>query len=454
MTTSTSGSSAPDVFLTELHVSNVKKITKVDLVFDPKAGTWVISGDNGNGKTSLLDAIRMALGGKSEIPTMPIRIGEETADVILVVSTADGKPYAKIHRKFRGENSYLEVTDERGSVVKSPQEVLKSLLGVISLKPGEFAEPHGCKTPAQENEERLNLLLAMSQMPIDIRAFDAETEALRSQRTAAHRDRDAAAKKLLFEGDLPVIPPEPSSPADLSALEKELSEAEQTVREHARHVEWANAKRAEMDSLTSRIAALQEDYQRVKGIWETHRNNANIKPPDVEPIKAKVVAARERNAVANAAVAERAVVVERVETWKAAIRTHGELDLKVKKRDEERTSALTGAKFPIPGITILPGGEVAMKMKGGEILPFAQLSTAQKWIASFALLAAARPHLRLVLIENGNDFDLTTLERLTKAAQVKGLQVLIERVARDVPGHILIEEGKVAGAAVPAGGAA
>ena len=59
--------------IVELQVENFKRVSAVTL--RPNAGVTTISGRNGQGKSSTLDAIQAALGGKSAAPSKPVPTG-------------------------------------------------------------------------------------------------------------------------------------------------------------------------------------------------------------------------------------------------------------------------------------------------------------------------------------------------------------------------------------------
>ena len=55
----------------EMYAENVKRLTVVQIA--PAGDVVTISGDNGQGKTSVLDAIMWGLGGATNIERVPIR---------------------------------------------------------------------------------------------------------------------------------------------------------------------------------------------------------------------------------------------------------------------------------------------------------------------------------------------------------------------------------------------
>ncbi|GAG42212.1 unnamed protein product, partial [marine sediment metagenome] len=64
-----------------LRAENVKRLKVVEIRPDADGGLVVIAGPNAAGKTSVLDSIAMALGGKRLIGPKPIRAGQKTASV-------------------------------------------------------------------------------------------------------------------------------------------------------------------------------------------------------------------------------------------------------------------------------------------------------------------------------------------------------------------------------------
>jgi recombinational DNA repair ATPase RecF len=68
-----------------LQIENVKRVSAVQMECGENALT-IIGGKNGQGKTSVLDAIMWALGGDRFRPTNPIHEGAEEASVSVQLS--------------------------------------------------------------------------------------------------------------------------------------------------------------------------------------------------------------------------------------------------------------------------------------------------------------------------------------------------------------------------------
>jgi hypothetical protein len=111
---------------------NIKRIRAVEIIPDPADPIVVLTGKNRQGKTSIISSVWMALGGKDEIPSKPIREGEKEA-----VVTLDLGDFV-VERRFTENNSYLSVKSANGFAAPKPQQFLSSRLGSRAQNPLEF----------------------------------------------------------------------------------------------------------------------------------------------------------------------------------------------------------------------------------------------------------------------------------------------------------------------------
>ena len=112
-----------------LKVENFKRIQLFEHYPDPN--TNIISGKNGSGKSSVLDAISWAIGGKKNVDDtpQPIRNGEKKAEINIELNDLI------IRRSITPSGDRIEVLRRDGTPVNTPQKVLDSLYGAISFDP-------------------------------------------------------------------------------------------------------------------------------------------------------------------------------------------------------------------------------------------------------------------------------------------------------------------------------
>ena len=124
----------------KLKAENIKRLKAVEIT--PTGDIVQVTGRNGQGKSSLLDAIWWALGGTKAIQDQPIRKGQRKAKVEI-----DLGKYI-VTREFSQHASKLHVakrmTDSTGTVGR-PQEVLDGLLSKVAFDPLQIhAAETGC----------------------------------------------------------------------------------------------------------------------------------------------------------------------------------------------------------------------------------------------------------------------------------------------------------------------
>lgn len=118
-----------------LSAENVKKLKAVEIT--PDGSVVMITGPNGSGKSSVLDCIYYALAGTSDIPSKPIREGQEKAHVKLELGEVT------VIRRFSDSGTTLVVEGEKGARFPSPQRLLDDLLGVRGDRDGGQPEAPG-----------------------------------------------------------------------------------------------------------------------------------------------------------------------------------------------------------------------------------------------------------------------------------------------------------------------
>ncbi|MBE3126652.1 MAG: AAA family ATPase [Acidobacteria bacterium] len=437
-----------------LEVENVKRIKVLEIT--PTGDTVIIGGENAQGKSSVLDAIWMALGGTDAIPSDPIRHGATKAAIRLnlgepkfdpktgePVPNPDG-PYLSVERTFTAKGSYLKVKRADGAAVASPQALLDSLVGRLSFDPLAFA-----RMPAKQQAETLRSLVGL-----DTTALDAERAALYADRTNVNRDLDRAKARAASQLTFADAPKAEVSVADLS---KELSAAQEHNQKRTelatvvaiikRAIETINGESARLVDAIKDAETRLADLKRQAGSFAVMLSAETTKLDKAEaayvavaeipcqPIIAMVAAADSVNAKvrANAMAATLAAEV------KANQQASDKLTDRLAAIDAEKQEKLASAKFPVAGLSFDAAGVV---FNG---VPFDQASDAEKLRVSVAIGMAANPTLRVIRIRDGSLLDEKSLAAIDEMVAKNDFQAWIERVGDKDKCAIILEDGMVRG---------
>lgn len=429
--------------LTRLEVQDFKRITAIDITLGDHLTE--ISGKNGAGKSSTLDAPWTLLRGLDAAPTVPIHDGAERAlirgtfrgaDVALVVT----RTFAKADNE-RGWTSKLEIATPEGLYSKTPpQQQLNAIIGEHRLDPIEFIS-----LDAKEQVDAFRPFLP----DVDFEGVEAENERefqLRRDIGRVFEQQKAAAEAIQ------VPPTLPAEEIDVSALTRELEEVgafnEQLERrrsnrdnlraEIARRRNSATDLRDQAQELIEKADALEASAN----ADEERLNKAEVLPErkDSADIRAKIDEAQKVNAMVLRA-AERARHLDAARESEAK---YDALTQSMRKRTEDLEAKIRGAKLPLPNIGFTQSG---LTLNG---LPFEQASTAEKLRTAVALSMALHPKLRLMWIRDASLLDDDTLASVKALAEEYDCQVLLETVRPQTGAAIVMEDGHVAGVPEPA----
>lgn len=113
--------------IAQIKISNILGIKELE--FTPE-GFNEISGKNGQGKTSVLEAIKSVIEGGHDATLL--RAGEEKGEIVLVLD--DG---TQIRKRVTDKASPVEVVQD-GQKVKKPTDLIKTLTDMLSVNPVDF----------------------------------------------------------------------------------------------------------------------------------------------------------------------------------------------------------------------------------------------------------------------------------------------------------------------------
>lgn len=387
---------------------NVKRLKAVEIT--PDGTVQVITGRNAQGKTSVLDAIWLALGGGSASRGMvrPIRDGEDHAAVTLDLGDLI------VTRTWTGDKTTLTVKTADGAKYSSPQTVLDALVGRLSFDPLEFT-----RLSAREQQAAL---LELVDLDVDLGVLDR-------QRRAAYDERTEVGRKVKDLGVIEKPTPAPDVERSASDLLTKIREAQMLEREQETECAALDDAEERVAGLRDELAAAEADVERLRA---TVAAQASV--PDVAAMEAELDALEETNRAVrrNAAIASRAAIKEGLAA------RYEMLTKRIDDLDKTKAQALAAATFPVAGLGFDDNG---VTYQG---VPFSQASSAEQIRVSLAMAMALNPELRVIRILDGSLLDAENLALIAEMAAEKDFQCWIERVADGSGVGVVIEDGSVA----------
>ncbi len=408
-----------------LSAENVKRISVVKIDLKNPTGNVVLTGANGQGKSSVLEAIIMALRGKEAFIEKPIREGADRGSVVL--TTED----FVVKRRFQaGGGNFLEVTNrEDAAIHRRPQEILDAMINTIGFDPIEFAQ--------MESKEQAKLLLKICPTELDLEQNKAAQNEVQIRRRDINRDIERLEAKI---GTFQYIGPEEQL-VSIAALTKEISDVrmQQDAQSKAENsIKVAEQKLASTNNTIQTLEAQLVDAKNRKAEIEKfiESNRAKIDKTDhsakIKELSESLAAAEETNERVRKYKAQMENVTALSELKAKAERDTNELKALIQKRE----AALKSIKFPVEGLVINDQGVV--NFNGN---PLSQCSTAEQIRVGVALAAASNPRLKVAFIKHGSLLDSNSIKLVAEIAQKYDMQVWIERVEDNSPEAIHIVDG-------------
>lgn len=419
----------------KLEAENFKRLKAVKIT--PEGDIVNITGENGAGKSSVLDSIWAALGGAAALPKVPVRVGAEEAKITVDLGTY------KVTRKFKdkGEGEFttsLVIENPDGSRPKSPQTLLDEIVGKMTMDPEAFI-----RLSPKAQFDALKVLVP----GLDLDDIKAKNDADYERRTAENRKakeaRSAAALVGAKDGkriqriDTAEMMAKLASASEVNkGIEDRKARRAAATKQVETYLDMIAKNKDEIVALQNRIAALQADinsYTKEATSLEIRLQNAEPLPPPVDTAELTRAISEANAANAEAEKQERRdAALAEAEKHEAAAKALTEA---MEAREEHKRAAIAAAKFPVEGLSL---GEEEVLIDG---LPFDQAHTSKKIRTSMAIAMAANPEVRVIRIVNGSMLDSKSMKIVADMAREGDFQVWVERVSDGDGVGIIIEDG-------------
>lgn len=417
----------------ELKATNVKRLKAIEI--KPKGNMVLITGKNDQGKSSVLDSIWYALGGKDSMKDTPrpIRKGQSKAKVTIDLGDMI------VTRTWTADTvSYLKVETAEGHRVRGPQELIDKFIGKLSFDPLEFTY----LKPAEQQQ----MLLDVIDLKIDLNELERDRQSTFDARTDKNRELKILRAQLqdLPQADLPT---EKIDISDLSAqlrkamdhnngiesVKRELSEAEEKIKIGQQVIEETQKIIKEtQEKLRHLQSELAENHVLIN---EYREFLTGAKPIDIEVVEHKIKEAE--------AINEQIRAQERNEGLQDQVDTVSlqcdELSSKLESIARTKDKALKEAKMPVDGLDF---DEEGITYQG---MPFQsnQIGSAVRLKVSMAIAMALNPKLRVIRVTDGSLLDEENKKIIEEMAKGADFQVWMEIVDETGKIGFYIEDGEV-----------
>ena len=407
------------VSISKFEIENVKRV-KVVKVKPDATGLTILGGDNGQGKTSVLDAIAYALGGEKYRPSKFSREGSVNPGTIKIVMSNG----LVVERK--GKNAALKVTDPSGQ--KAGQTLLDSFVSTLALDLPRFLEA--------SSKDKANTLLKIIGVGDQLAAMDMKEKELFSERTVTGRTADTKAKFAENQPYYPDAPKELISASELIQKQQDIlarnAQRQQWQRDHDALIDKSMRIDGQIEDLQKKILALKQDKQTVmEQIRAGEKTPAEMKMESTAELEQNLAQIDEINRKVRANLDK-----ERAEEDAKGYReAYDQLTVKINEIREARRKLLDGANLPLPGLSIEDGELIYQGQRWDN------MSGSQRLIVATAIVRKLNPECGFVLMDKLEQMDLNTLKEFGAWLEQEGLQVIATRVSTGDECSIVIEDG-------------
>lgn len=407
--------------INSLEIENVKRVKAFK--YEPKAnGLTVIGGKNKQGKTSVLDSIAWALGGKKFQPSQPTRDGSVVPGRLKLV-LSNGLVVER-----NGINGDLKVTDPEGK--KAGQTLLNDFIEELALNLPKFMY--------SSSKEKADILLNIIGVGAQLHQLETKETEIYNNRRAIGQIADQKlkfAKEMVFYSDAPKAP--------VSA--KDLIDQQQAILarngENARKREKVQQYEWEVSKHTQTVTDLKRQLVEAEAKLNEAKSNLAIASKDAIELHDESTEELERN-------------IEQIDEINRKVRANLDKDKaeqdaqELKDQYDEQTGMLESVrrqKMELLDNADLPLPELSVKE--GEIIYRGQqwdnMSGSEQLMVATAIVKKLNPKCGFVLVDKLEQMDIDTMNEFGTWLESQGLQAIATRVSTGEECSLIIQDGYV-----------
>lgn len=415
------------VKINKFEIENVKRVKAVR-VEPSHVGLTVIGEKNGQGKTSVLDAIAWALGGDRYKPSGSQR-RESVIPPTLKLTLSNG---LKIERK--GKNCALKVIDTNGN--KAGQALLNEFINQLALDLPKFLNSN--------NKEKANTLLQIIGVGDKLYELETKEQRVYNQRLSIGQIADQKkkyAKEMESYSD---------APEDLVSITDLIQQQQQILVKNGENKKKRDQLESNQNRLIHANSVIMEtknklaEMMKAKDEIEENIRIANLtilelqdesteqleqNIADIEKINLKVRANLDKSKAEDDA--------------KEYDKQYVGLTTNIEAVRKEKIDLLKNANLPLSGLSVVDGELTYLGNK------WDCLSGAEQLKVATSIVRKLNPDCGFVLMDKLEQMDTDTLQEFGAWLEKEELQVIATRVSTGDECSIIIEDGYVVGQDIP-----
>lgn len=407
--------------INRLEIENVKRVKAVKI--EPTAnGLTIIGGNNGQGKTSVLDSIAWALGGNKFKPSAAAREGSMIPPFLHIVMDNG----LIVERK--GKNSDLKVIDPDGN--KAGQNLLDTFVEELALNLPKFMN--------STNKEKANTLLQIIGVGEQLVALEKEEQDTYNRRHAIGQIADQK-EKFAKEQDY-----YPEAPKDLVSASELIKEQQEILAKNGEN----QKKRQNLVSIQQMHDAAVDKVERLK------RELSEAETELAKAISDLVTANKSVENLIDESTVELEKNIQDIDDINRQVRAnldkekaeedareyrtqYDSLSTELKDIRQKKTYLLLNADLPLPGLSVEDGDLTYNGFKWDNMSGSDQLKVAT------AIVRKLNPQCGFVLLDKLEQMDQESLKEFGNWLEAEDLQAIATRVSTGEECSIIIEDGYV-----------
>lgn len=409
--------------IAKLELENVKRVKAMTL--EPNQnGLTVIGGRNGQGKTSILDAIAWALGGNKYAPSNAKRDGSVVPPTLRVVLDNG----ITVERK--GEKGALKVTDPQGK--RAGQGLLDAFVEKLAIDLPKFM--------SMTSKEKCKVLLGITGVEDELARLECEEQSTYNKR---HEVGRMAYSKQKHADEMQCYDGVPGAVLSIS----ELIQQQQAIL--ARNAE-NNRLRSAYDDLCKKndsIAREIEDHQRaiddLQAKQGTLAERLAAGKKTIEGLQdedsAEVVQSIQHIEELNHKIRANLDKQKAVEEGNKLADEYNDLTVAVDEIRSKKIKLLDSVQMPLPNLSV-DNGELIYNGKEWDCM-----SGSEQLRVSVSIVQKLNPECKFVLVDKLEQMDIETMCEFGAWLTEQGLQAICTRVSTGAECEIIIEDGEVKG---------